>query len=227
MSFASEVMQYYRDLSPPENLPADVEVLNPFSNQETFDYASKFYNKYYSDTNTRTICFGINPGRFGAGITGVPFTDPIRLEDPCGIVNDLQKKPELSSRFIYDMIKSFGGPGLFYKRFYISAVSPLGYVRNGINLNYYDIKGFKTLFEKYAVEEIKKQLHLGINREIAFSIGKGQNIKFLNFINEKHRLFGKIIPLSHPRWVMQYRLKRKDEFIQEYLDSFMHVTKDQ
>lgn len=219
-TFAEILMKYYGGLKPPASLPKGVEVMNPYLNKETFKIASTFYHKYYNDTNERYICFGINPGRFGAGVTGVPFTDPIKLQEVCGIENSLEKKAELSTRFIYDVIEAYGGPTKFYSRFYISGVSPLGYLKGGINLNYYDIKGFKTLFEDYAVNEIRKQMPLGISRKVAFSIGKGQNIKYLNWLNERHDLFDKIIPLSHPRWVMQYRLKRKDEFIREYLDAF-------
>ncbi len=219
-TFAEILMKYYGGLKPPASLPKGVEVMNPYLNKETFKIASTFYHKYYNDTNERYICFGINPGRFGAGVTGVPFTDPIKLQEVGGIENSLEKKAELSTRFIYDVIEAYGGPTKFYSRFYISGVSPLGYLKGGINLNYYDIKGFKTLFEDYAVNEIRKQMPLGISRKVAFSIGKGQNIKYLNWLNERHDLFDKIIPLSHPRWVMQYRLKRKDEFIREYLDAF-------
>lgn len=219
-NFSDLVIAYTQSLQPPKGLPKDVDVLNPYQNTETFKISSSFYHAYYGDQKERIMCFGINPGRFGAGVTGVPFTDPIRLEEACGISNDFEKKAELSSKFIYDMIDAYGGPKDFYERFYISAVSPLGYVRDGINLNYYDIKGYKELFEHYAVSEIKKQLPFGISRKVAFSIGKGENIKYLNWLNTRHQLFEKLIPLPHPRWVMQYRLKRKDEFIQEYLDAF-------
>ncbi|MEM0940569.1 MAG: uracil-DNA glycosylase family protein [Bacteroidota bacterium] len=220
LSFAESLMDYYQGLKPPKNLPENVEVMNPYQRAETFKIASAFYHKYYNDTNKRFICFGINPGRFGAGVTGVPFTDPVRLEKVCGIKNDFEKKAELSSKFIYDMIDAHGGPAIFYSKFYISAVSPLGYVREGINLNYYDIKGFKELFEEYTVTEIKKQFVLGISRKTAFSLGMGQNVKYLNWLNNSYHLFEKIIPLPHPRWIMQYRLKRKEAFIQEYLDTF-------
>ena len=222
-SFAKSLMAYYEGLNPPKNLPGDVVVMNPYQNKDTFAVASQFYDKYYNDSHERYICFGINPGRFGAGVTGVPFTDPVRLEEVCGITNTFDKKAELSSRFIYDMIQAFGGPEKFYSKFYISAVSPLGYIRDGINLNYYDIKGFKELFERYVVAEISKQMPLGISKKVAFSIGKGQNIKYLNWLNERYQLFDRIIPLSHPRWVMQYRLKRKDEFIAEYLTAFRSI----
>jgi hypothetical protein len=41
---------------------------------------SSFYQKYYADNKKRSLIIGINPGRFGAGVTGIPFTDPIRLK---------------------------------------------------------------------------------------------------------------------------------------------------
>ena len=216
--FAGAVMQYYRQLQPPANLPAEVEVMNPYQNEATLKIAEKFYQKYYSDDHPRILLFGINPGRFGAGVTGVPFTDPLKLEEICDIPNDLEKKAELSSRFINEVVMAYGGPEKFYARYFISGVSPLGYLREGINLNYYDIKGYKPLFEAYVSQQIREQLKFGIDQSIAYSIGKGLNIKYLNYINDKYNFFEKILPLSHPRWVMQYRLKRKDEFIREYLD---------
>lgn len=218
--FSDLIVQYYQQLSPPAMLPGDVEVMNPYKDDKAMDTTRLFYQKFYNDEEKRYICFGINPGRFGGGITGIPFTDPINLEEKCGIKNTFQKKPELSSRFIYEMIEAYGSPATFYKKYFISAVSPLGYMKDSINLNYYDIKGYRNIFEEYVVREIKKQLELPIYTSVAFSIGKGQNIKYLSEINKKHGFFDKIVPLSHPRWVMQYRLKRKDEFINEYLSAF-------
>ena len=222
--FSDAVLQYYKQLQPPQNLPDDVRVMNPFENEETYQLASAFYQKYYGDTRPRWICFGINPGRFGAGVTGVPFTDPIRLSEVCKIPNALPRKAELSSKFIYDMIGAFGGATSFYEQFYISAISPLGYTKEGINLNYYDIPGYKGLFEDYVVQQIQAQLPFGIRREVAFSIGRGKNAEYLNLINKKYGFFGEVVALSHPRWVMQYRLKRKDEFVDEYLRAFQRFS---
>jgi hypothetical protein len=217
MNFSDQIISYYSQIQAPEGLPEDVITLNPYKETTTLQYASKFYQKYYNDSNERVILFGINPGRFGAGVTGVPFTDPIKLQENCEIPNELEKRAELSSNFIYEMIDAFGGANAFYAKYFISAVSPLGYVRNNINLNYYDIKGYKKLFETYCVNELKKQLKMPISTKKAFSIGKGKNIEFLSWINQKYGFFDEIIPLPHPRWVMQYRLKRKLEFIEEYV----------
>lgn len=218
MNVSDKIIRFCENLESPNNLPDEVIVMNPYQNENTRLYARQFYNKYYNDKEARTVLFGINPGRLGGGITGVPFTDPIRLEEDCGLQNSLEKKQELSSRFIYEMIMTYGSPHSFYNKFYITGVSPLGFVKNGKNLNYYDIPNFKELFEKYALNQIKEQMNFSLNTSIAYSIGQGQNLKFLKFLNEKHKLFERIEALPHPRWIMQYRLKRKDEFIQEYLN---------
>lgn len=217
MTVSEKIISFYENLESPRKLPPEVVVMNPYQNAESKKYTQLFYDKYYSDNNERVVLFGINPGRFGGGITGVPFTDPLKLEEDCGIANPFDKKQELSSRFIYDMIRAYGGPDLFYSRYYISAMSPLGFVQEGKNLNYYDIPNFKSLFEKYAIDRIKEQLDFPLNREVAYAIGQGQNLKFLSFLNDKYQIFKRIETVPHPRWVMQYRLKRKDEFIQEYL----------
>lgn len=217
MNIADKINAFCRELTNPTGLPKDVIVMNPYQHAHSRAFSVEFYDKYYDDQNERTVLFGINPGRFGGGITGIPFTDPIRLATHCGIANDLDKKQELSSRFIYDVIDSYGGPEVFYNKFYFSAVSPLGYVLSGKNLNYYDIPDFKTIFETYVVDLIQKQLAFPINQQVAYCIGQGQNLKYLSYINDKYQFFDKIITIPHPRWVMQYRLKRKEEFIDEYL----------
>lgn len=218
MTVADRILHFYQNLALPSGLPEDVEVMNPYKDEKALQLATTFYQKFYNDQKERHILFGINPGRFGGGVTGVPFTDPIRLEEVCGIANDLDKKPELSSRFVYDVVAGYGGPEAFYEKFYISAISPLGFVQNGKNLNYYDIPNWKKLFADYAVERIKEQFDLPISREVAFCIGQGKNLDFLKQINQKYQFFKTIKTIPHPRWVMQYRLKRKEEFIQQYID---------
>lgn len=218
MNVSIQILRFLKNLSFPPNLPSDVEVLNPFENPETWKLVETFYNRYYDNEDPRVIVFGINPGRLGGGVTGIPFTDPIRLEEKCDIKNDFNKRPELSSSFIYEVIDAYGGPSIFYDKFYISAVSPLGYMQEGRNLNYYDIPGWKDLFTDYAVNMIRAQSKF-IRNDIAICIGQGQNLKFLKAINEEYQFFQKIITVPHPRWIMQYRLKRKQEFIGIYLNT--------
>jgi len=223
--FAEHILSFITDLRFPIALPAGIEVMNPFADNDTMEICEKFYKKYYSDNNSRHMILGINPGRFGGGITGIPFTDPIRLQNDCGIENPWQKKQELSSLFIYNMIKAFGGAEVFYKNFYITAVSPLGFTRNNKNLNYYEDKILQNNIKDFVVDCINKQLAIGINRDIAFCLGDGKNYKYLSKLNKEMNLFNKIIPLSHPRFIMQYKLKKKEEYIQHYIHQLNSALK--
>jgi hypothetical protein len=218
MTFAENVLKFYQSLDlSTHKLPKDVVVLNPYQDKNAFDLTRKFFTKFYSDTQPRKIIIGINPGRFGGGMTGIPFTDPIRLERQCGILNDLPKKPELSSDFIYRMIEVFGGPEKFYGQYFISSASPLGFTKDGKNLNYYDQKDLQDAVYDFIVQSIKTQLTFGISTDVAFCLGEGQNYKFLQALNKEHKFFGQIVPLPHPRFIMQYRRKRLNEFVNHYV----------
>ncbi len=216
MTVAEKILKFYSHLVPPKGLSQDLVILNPYKDDQAWELTKQFYHQYYHDTRERIVLFGINPGRFGGGLTGVPFTDPVQLESVCGIPNPLDKRAELSSTFIYEMINACGGPSAFYGKYYISAVSPLGFMYADKNFNYYDIKGYQKLFMEYAKELMVQQLDFPLSTKIAYSIGKGTNLKFLKTLNKAYSLFEHIEPLPHPRWVMQYRLKRKHEFIDAY-----------
>ncbi len=207
--------------------PQGIEVMNPFTDKTTQQIVSSFYHKYYSDKNTRYCIIGINPGRLGGGITGIPFTDPIRLETVCGIANNWPKKQELSSAFIYEMIKAFGGAEKFYSSFYFNSISLLGFTRDGKNLNYYDDKILAERIIPFAVEYFQKQIAWGLHTNVAFCLGEGENYKFLRKLNEQYKLFGNIVPLPHPRFIMQYKLKMKDVFIQRYFEQLYLATQNQ
>ena len=79
-TFADHILSFFKSLELNIDLPHEIEVMNPFKNKLTMEVCKTFYKKYYDDTFQRRMIIGINPGRFGAGITGVPFTDPIRLK---------------------------------------------------------------------------------------------------------------------------------------------------
>jgi hypothetical protein len=219
VTIAEKIISFYEHLSI-DKVPENREVMNPFSDVDTFPITKSFYYKYYNDELPRTMILGINPGRFGGGVTGIPFTDPIKLEKECGIVNELPKKTELSADFIYRMINVYGGPISFYNRFYFSAVSPLGFTKNGKNANYYDMKELQEGLHDFIVGSLQKQINFGMNTEVCFCLGEGQNFKFLSKLNMKYKFFEKVIPLAHPRFIMQYRRKKIDFYINNYVEKF-------
>lgn len=220
MILASSILDFYKKLNPVFKMPKGIGIMHPFTEKDTWEVTGKFYRKYYEDENPRVFVFGINPGRFGGGVTGIPFTDPIRLQNVCGIENDFQKKAELSSEFIYRMIDAFGGPEKFYGKFFITALSPLGFVKDNKNLNYYDDKLLMKAAEPFMLQTIRDQVAFNPFTDYCFCLGEGENYKQFSRINDQHKFFKQIIPLPHPRWVMQYRRKRIDEFVGLYLKKF-------
>ncbi|NBC10018.1 MAG: DUF4918 family protein [Bacteroidetes bacterium] len=219
MSFGQRVLDFNQSLQPDWKLPPKVELLYPFGQADTWRAMEQFYHRYYADERPRIAILGINPGRFGAGVTGVPFTDPVRLESECGIANDFKKKPELSSDFVYRFIHAWGDVPSFYNTFYITSICPLGFTKDGKNYNYYDDKKLERAVEPHIIDNLRAQIKLGVTPKIALCMGVGKNWKYLQQLNAKHEFFEEIKVLPHPRWVMQYRRKRLQEFLQQYVDT--------
>jgi hypothetical protein len=216
-NLAALLLEYYRSIVPPQGLPKGIEVLFPFTNPMTQQVMNQFFNKFYSDWKDRRLILGINPGRFGAGTTGINFTGPRQLSEFCGIDNPFRDQTELSAEFIYEMIEQYGGPERFYGDYFIGAVSPLGFTRNGVNLNYYDDASLLRVLNPYIVNNIRRLIEIGFNTTICFCIGEDKNFKFLMKLNGEYGFFKQIIPLPHPRFIMQYRRKSRQDFINRYL----------
>lgn len=219
MSFGDTIISFFNTLRAPEHLPGGVEILWPFDHPEVQRVMGVFYRRYMGDPGKRIFLIGINPGRFGAGVTGLCFTDPARLTEDLGIPHELAGGRELSADFVYRMIAAWGGPESFYSRFYLTALSPVGFVKDGRNLNYYDVKGLPGALDGWMADNMAGQIEAGCERRIAFSLGQGANLKYLNAFNERHGFFGRIEPLPHPRWVMQYRRKHLKEFLELYVEA--------
>jgi hypothetical protein len=85
-----------------------------------------FYENYYHNTNTkRVVLCGINPGKKGAGKTGVPFLDNYSLKNLItGVAGDDR---EISASFIYSIIQEIG-VDKFYNSVYLTNFSWYGYV---------------------------------------------------------------------------------------------------
>jgi hypothetical protein len=192
--------------------PRGIKILNPYREQAVRDVCDIFYSKYYHDDQRRTPIFGINPGRLGAGITGIGFTDPQKLEMYCGISNDFPKKEELSSKFVYEWIIRNGAIEDFYKQFIILSVCPLGFVSDGKNINYYDQVSLTKNSEKLIVMQ-QNLIQSAVDGEVAYTLGKGQNFKYFEKLNNQHKWFKHVIPLPHPRWVLQYRYHSRYELM--------------
>jgi hypothetical protein len=226
MTFGERVIAFNKGLELKVELPEGYRVMNPFQeNKSALEISSAFYRKYYNDNRKRWLILGINPGRFGAGVTGIPFTDTKRLTEKCGLVIEKLKTYEPSSVFVYEVIDAYGGVEKFYSDFYINSPSPLGFVQidemgKEKNFNYYDSKELQNMLVDFMVQSIKQHLSLGIHTDIGFCLGTGKNYKFLNKLNQEYNFFERLIPLEHPRYVMQYKSKEKEMYIDKYLKAF-------
>ena len=104
----------------------------------------------------------------------------------------------------------------FYGQYHFTALSPLGFVREGKNLNYYDDKELIRALEPFILHCIRRQLATMPTYPVCYCLGEGENYKYFSRVNDRHGFFREIIPLPHPRWVMQYRRKRIGEFVTLY-----------
>jgi hypothetical protein len=229
-SLADKIIEFNTSLEFKGLLPKGINLMNPFKdNADILAVSSLFYQKFYNDTHPRHLIMGINPGRFGAGVTGIPFTDTKRLTNECGLTYAGKETHEPSSVFVYEVIKAYGGVNKFYSDFYINSVSPLGFTisdNNGKekNYNYYDSNELTSAVYPFMVESIKRQLAFGFKTDLCFCFGTGQNEKFLRLLNDEYGFFQSIIALEHPRFIMQYKSKLKQFYIDKYVNAFNQIN---
>ena len=222
MKTCDKIINFFNSLEP-ATLPQNIEILDPYHSKEVNSILFSFYNKYFNDSKRRVLIFGINPGRLGGGLTGIPFTDPYNLIKECDIESGFPKKREMSSKFIYEMILSYGSLKNFYNNFFITSICPYGFVRDGKNLNYYDDNELLKKWKNKIVLWIKSQIKtIGIS-DTCVVIGKGKNINFFEMINKEYNFFKDVIVLPHPRWILQYRSKDKNIYISEYVNKLKNL----
>jgi hypothetical protein len=219
MLWSEHLILYYRNMIPPAGLPPGIELLYPQANPVVMQVVETFYNKFFSDQGKRVIFLGINPGRFGAGVTGVNFTAPRQLSMHCGIGHPFKDQSELSAEFIYDVIEAYGGAGKFYKDCFLGSVSPLGFIKNGKNINYYDDRALIEMLEPFITLQMQRLLSPRLPfGDTCICIGGDKNYRHLYDLNKKNGWFREIKVVPHPRFIMQYRRKFKDQYIREYLE---------
>lgn len=216
---ADKLISFYQSLKPPRNLPAGIEILFPQKDKQVQELVKSFFTKYFDDDRPRNLMFGINPGRYGAGITGVNFTGPKQLKEECGIDHHLKLSSELSAEFIYEMINAHGGVKTFYQNWFIGAVCPLGFIKSDRNINYYDDLALQKKVTPFIIDCINKQVAMGFKTGKCLCIGGEKNFKFLSALNNEHKWFEEIVPLPHPRFILQYRRRQKDKYIHQYLSA--------
>ncbi len=225
-TFADRVNLFNRELELSEDLPEGIRVMNPFrENSEILQITSRFYRKFYNDPLPRRLILGINPGRLGAGATGIPFTDSKRLAEKCGIRVESVTTHEPSSVFVYDLIEAYGGVYRFYHDFFITSLCPLGFVArsekgNWVNCNYYDREELFQAVRPFIVRTLRQQIAFGVDTRTCYVLGK-KNARFVDLVNREEQLFGSLVALDHPRYIEQYRSRSRDHYISAYLKQLL------
>ena len=213
------------------NLPEKCRLINPFAgaNQQQIaqitQITQRFYRQYYHDNKRRFMILGSSPARRGTALTGVPFEDVNHLQKDTRISLDAFGANKRSSSFLYEVMEEYGGRQNFYKQFYMNFVCLLGIEKinlkgNWVNCNYYENAALKKCLHPFIIDSLRCQIDFNIDTSVCFCIGSGENFKFLTNINNKHRFFDTIVPLEHPRFIMQYNADRKEEFMQKYVNIF-------
>ena len=208
-------------------LPKGVHVLDPLrgeSSAEVERIVSTFHRKYFTDDRPRKLLLGINPGRLGAGSTGLCFTDTKRCESDLGIPVHGFRTHEPSSDFFYRVVRALGGADAFYRDVYVQAICPLGFTKAGpkgspVNLNYYDDSALQQAITPFVVTWLKKLIGTGMRADNVFCIGTGKNLAYLEALNREHRFFERITALEHPRFIMQYKAKSVDGYVTKYVEA--------
>jgi len=72
----------------------------------------------------------------------------------------------------------------------------------------------------FIVSSLKAQLDFGARREKAVCLGTGKLYTIFRKINAGQKFFKEIIPVEHPRFIMQYRRKRKADYLKKYVEVF-------
>jgi len=164
-----------------------------------------FWRRFYPEELPRHVICGLNPGRFGAGLTGVPFTDFQTLSRWMPSVERQDTEP--SAQFFAQVVAAVGVEA-FFRRFYVTNVSAVGYVKDGRNLNYHDLPaGALEVVERRFVEEmeiVRPQQIIALGRQVERSI---------------KRLMPNVVVsyLPHPAWVSTYRKAAQHDWIERYL----------
>ncbi|PHC05692.1 hypothetical protein COF04_03705 [Bacillus toyonensis] len=184
-----------------------ITILDGFG--QNISLVKEYYETWYSSNVKRpiTLC-GINPGKDGVGLTGIPFMDYKNLARLLEGVDGGMYKPEPSSEFLYSVIEEIG-VGEFFKQVYLTNFSWFGFKRKNGNLNYFDLPSteLKWLFTRSFITEMEimqTKIIIPLSREVGTNLRKLKREGFLK---------AKIMPrLNHPSYC-NYKNRRDEELV--------------
>lgn len=172
------------------------------------DGIDTFWRTYYGGAVPRVVLCGINPGRHGAGKTGIPFLDFQSLSQ---LISGIDRQDsERTAGFFFQVVRQFGVEAFFHS-FYVTNVASVGFIRDGKNLNYNELPASALeVVERNLIQEMEI-----IQPTHVISLGE--------CVQQAVR---KLLPVSvdcsmrlpHPSWITTYRAKETDKWAAHYLD---------
>ena len=222
-SFASGVAAFLTSLTLDIELPDGFSILDPYRHDDVVDVVRQFCAKYYAGNRKRIAVWGINPGRFGGGVTGLSFTDPTALVDLLDLKTQITGRRELSAEFVSRVIDAYGGPKAFYRDFFLSALSPLGFEAGGKNINFYDDADLAR-----RIAPVHPRVDVGATRpglvpDRCIVLGTGKLRDYMERILRPDLPYKTVEYLEHPRFIMQYRRQRLQEFVDKYVETLLRI----
>ncbi len=155
-SLLDELKRRYIDSGEMERLlrGSDISVLSDFL--DNWPVIKQFEKRFYADGFPKVVLCGINPGRLGAGKTGIPFIDFAALSKMMPGID--RNDSERSASFFFDIVQSIGVEK-FYRNFYVTNISWLGYQHHNKNVNYDQLpeaaKAFVYRMFRWEMEHVK------------------------------------------------------------------------
>lgn len=217
-SFGKGIERFLMSMRYDGVLPNGIEILDPYKDPEVKRVIHEMVSRYYAGDHPRVGMWGINPGRFGAGVTGLSFTDPWAVKNLLGIETTLAGRRELSAEFISMVIDAYGGPVAFYRDVCMCALSPLGFIKNGININFYDDPVLMREIVPFVITSLRKQHAAGLVPERCIVLGTGKLKTFTEREVKGVMGYTTIEYLEHPRFIMQYRRSQVPMYVEKYVD---------
>ena len=83
--------------------------------------------------------------------------------------------------------------------------------------------GDKEGADQAAVDAMRHMLD-SVHMNGVVVIGEGENLKYFTALNKEYGWFETVEALAHPRFIMQYKLKFKQDYIGKYLATFKKYT---
>ena len=168
-----------------------------------------YYQAFYISKTPRIVLCGINPGKNGAGKTGIPFIDFNGASELFPNVD--QDDKERSAQFILSVISEIGKMK-FHKNVYMTNLSWFGFIQDNKNMNYFDLP---TPLESVFTDSFLSEMEI-VRPKMIIPLSKDVE-QALNKMTEEGRLNYPVGPrLPHPYYCSFG--KREDKYKEKYVN---------